>query len=713
MATALDTHEYSGFRLQLSDPEYIKIHGFDIARRLSVMVNRSPDATDVHELVLRARENRQYFGSLAPVIDSLVRQQGLFPYLEADSLSFSDRFAYEAHRPDNFDPSIVFHKVQARVYYLLLRGISVALSAPTSFGKSLVIDALIASGKYKNVAIVVPTISLIDETRRRLVERFGRNFTIITHASQTPGQRNIFVVTPERVPDIVGIERVDFFAIDEFYKLDPGQEPERSPALNEALYRLLSKGAQFYLLGPNIEGVPSAFRDKFPCQVIRTDYATVITEVIQLDVPDDHRLDKVVELCETLVEPTMIYCASPDSARAVVKALSEKSKRNKKVSPVLQDAMQWAANEYHPEWGVVTALGRGIGLHHGKMPRALNQFMVRSFDSGDLNTLVCTSTLIEGVNTQAKNVIIFDHTIARRKLDYFTFSNIKGRSGRMKIHFTGRVYVFDDPPVINLPEVDIPLATQTATASDSLLIQLSDKDLSEDAKARIRPFFEQSLLPMAVLRANRGIDPSAQLRLAEFIRNNATELWTSLSWTIPRSDQLYTACELIWDYLVPSNTKDHGAVSSSQLAFKIDRFRSAQNVKDLIEAEINNGERSSDPDTAVEDTLDFLRYWAGYHFPRYLMALNRIQQSIFADVDLPSEDYSNFANQVENFFAPPGIAALDEYGIPLQTALKLSAMLGSPDDLDSALEALRHLKVEEASLGPFEHALVEDAKRYI
>ena len=92
--------------------------------------------------------------------------------------------AYEAHRPENMDEKLVFHRAQAHVYNLLMSGENVALSAPTSFGKSLIIDAAIASGKYRNIVIVVPTLALIDETRRRLTQKFGDDFKVITRSSQ-------------------------------------------------------------------------------------------------------------------------------------------------------------------------------------------------------------------------------------------------------------------------------------------------------------------------------------------------------------------------------------------------------------------------------------------------------------------------------------------------------------------------------------------------
>src|SRR5207253_2807435 len=107
-------------------------------------------------------EQRASFGSAAVVLDALVRQVGLFPYLTPRELGTSDQIAWELNRPANMPEEIVFHEPQTRVYRSLLEGNNVVLSAPTSFGKSLVTDAVIASDKFKNILIVVPTIALID-----------------------------------------------------------------------------------------------------------------------------------------------------------------------------------------------------------------------------------------------------------------------------------------------------------------------------------------------------------------------------------------------------------------------------------------------------------------------------------------------------------------------------------------------------------------------
>src|SRR5439155_22674093 len=114
-------------------------------------------------------------------------------------------------------------------------------------------------------------------------------------------------------------------------------------------------------------------------------------------------------------------------------------------------------------------------MRHGPLPRSLPQSVVRAFNSGALRYLVCTSTLIEGVNSKAKNVIVYDNRVAKRRFDFFTFNNIKGRSGRMFEHFVGRVFLFNDPPQEEFPFVDIPAFTQSASTAESLLIQLEDR----------------------------------------------------------------------------------------------------------------------------------------------------------------------------------------------------------------------------------------------
>src|SRR5690606_27973433 len=138
----------------------------------------------------------------------------------------------------------------------------------------------------------------------------------------------------------------------------------------------------------------------------------------------------------------------------------------------------------------------GIGVHHGRIPRSLAQFVVRCFDEEELETLICTSSMIEGVNTKAKNIVVLDNKINRSKYDYFTCNNIRGRAGRRFRHFVGHVYLFHESPSPELPFVDIPAFSQSDEASDSLLVQLKHEDLTPSSRDRLKPVWSQQALSL-------------------------------------------------------------------------------------------------------------------------------------------------------------------------------------------------------------------------
>jgi hypothetical protein len=695
---------------RLAEPVNINGDGFAILQALCSYVSTPDTEHRAHDVLLRALEHREAFGEAAVVLDGLVRQVGLFPYLEPDELGLADNIAFEFHRPLNMDEDgVVFHRVQAQVYTLLMNGDNVVLSAPTSFGKSLIIDAIVASGKYQNIAVVVPTIALIDETRRRL-SRFSNQFKIITHNSQKRGDRNLFIMTQERILDQPNIEPLDFFVIDEFYKLQPRHEDsERSYLLNEAFYRLYKTDAQFYLLGPNIRGLDLSLAERLQFRFIKTDYKTVASDVRHVDAEDDD-IDALVGLCSSLNEPTLIYCSSPARVRAVATALLELGR----TEPALKSAVDWIGEEYDPDWLFAKALARGIGIHHGKLPRTLSQFVVRAFNDGLVRFLICTSTLIEGVNTKAKNVIIFDNKIARRKFDFFTYNNILGRSGRMFQHFVGHVYIFHAPPADELPFIDIPAFTQPDDAPDSLLMQLDEQDLRPAARERLAKLSRDGELDLETLRMGKGIDPAAQIELAHEIRSNLGRYWPLLNWTaFPTWGQLQSVCNLIWDFLVRDARMRAGVVSGNQLAFRVNQLRQQGGASSLIKAALLQRPPDKTADDVVEEAIDFLRSWANFHFPRYLMAVDRIQRAVFSKAGRRPGNFSFFAAQVENWFIDPAIMALDEYGIPIQVGQKLAALLRPDGDLDLVLGRLKQLKVNQLPLTDFERSLLEEALQYI
>jgi hypothetical protein len=688
----------------------LKDKAFVVLRALCELVSATEEDPNVSDLILRALEHRDTFGPSAEVLDGLLRAQGLFPYLAESSgeLSGRDAMAFEFHRADNL-PEIVFHRPQASIYYKLINRHSVALSAPTSFGKSLLIDAVIASGVYKNIVMIVPTLALIDEARRRLSERFSPTWKIITHPSQAPRERNVYILTAERVIEFEDFPEMDFFILDEFYKLSPNQHDDRCTTLNQAFLKLLKKATPFYLLGPNIRDVvPEALKDRQRCEFIVTDYKTVASDTFFVD-PGKDDISALVALVKELRDPTLIYCKSPPRARQVLKALLDAG-ISYEVPEGITPATSWLADHFHPEWSVIKGLRAGIGIHHGKLPRWLTQYQVRLFNDEALRLLICTSSLIEGVNTRAKNVVIFDKKIGTSNFDFFTFNNIRGRAGRMFEHHIGHIYLFHQPPKEQLPIVDVPAMTLDESASDALLLQADPDELAAGPRSRLDKYFGQKDLSVHVLRANADIDPARQLKLARELRSNLQLYHSQLYWkAFPTRQQRSALCDLIWNHL--QERSGGGVRSSAQLSLRIGRLGETTDIAKMIQLELSNAAYVHSADEAVDNVLDFLRHWVSYNFGRYALAVDRIQRDVFESERLPAGDYSFYVGKVQHLYSDPACAALDEYGIPFQLAKRLEHRLAGDGNLDVTLEKLKNLNA--MLIDPFERELLREAQSHL
>lgn len=153
------------------------------------------------------------------VLNQLIRITGLFPYLQLENASWDQKFVHDAFAVDVGNRSATLHREQSSVLSKLLSGRSIAVSAPTSFGKSFIIDAFIAAKRPSNVVIIVPTIALMDETRRRLYKKFSREYGIVTVPDTTLSERNILIFPQERAFGYLNkIDKIDLLVADEFYK---------------------------------------------------------------------------------------------------------------------------------------------------------------------------------------------------------------------------------------------------------------------------------------------------------------------------------------------------------------------------------------------------------------------------------------------------------------------------------------------------------------
>ena len=172
---------------------------FDIMHEINDCINEGK-VDNARNLVIKAladigKNNKKF----PPVLNNFIRSVGLYPYLNLDAASWQEKFVYESFKVDVGGENVTLHKEQSSLLKKLIDGKDIAVSAPTSFGKSFVVDSFIAINKPKNVMIIVPTIALTDETRRRIQKKFSHEYKVITTTDAELGKKNIFIFPQEEL----------------------------------------------------------------------------------------------------------------------------------------------------------------------------------------------------------------------------------------------------------------------------------------------------------------------------------------------------------------------------------------------------------------------------------------------------------------------------------------------------------------------------------
>jgi hypothetical protein len=125
----------------------------------SILNDNDREAESALEIAIRlleARRNGQMPKDCVDAVEYLAEECGLYPYINIERFSYLTQTIIEAHAVQ-LDEKLYLHSKQMQILLWLLDGDSVVLSAPTSFGKSLLVDAFLASKRPHTVLVILPT----------------------------------------------------------------------------------------------------------------------------------------------------------------------------------------------------------------------------------------------------------------------------------------------------------------------------------------------------------------------------------------------------------------------------------------------------------------------------------------------------------------------------------------------------------------------------
>lgn len=369
----------------------------------------------------------------------------------------------------------------------------VSFSAPTSAGKSFIITQWIVDFIRRHpgatVVYLVPTRALISQVETELgqlvrdaaLEHVATSSLPLARSVRS-GRTNILVLTQERLyilltalPDLV----VDALIVDEAHKVGDGH---RGVLLQQVIERVarMSNGAKVIFASPMTSN-PELLVDDAPVGQRRSSFTsqqvTVSQNLLWASQVARHPREWTISLClpsHRLTLGTIKLGATPSSPTKRLSFIADTLGRARagnivyvngaadaeKVALQLYDLrgpkrdvtsnervsalIDIARRTVHPEFQLAHVLARGVAFHYGNMPLLIRSEVERLFSQGVLHYLVCTSTLIEGVNMSCRSIFVRGPTKGRgQPMTAEDFWNLAGRAGRWGREFQGNIICVD------------------------------------------------------------------------------------------------------------------------------------------------------------------------------------------------------------------------------------------------------------------------------
>lgn len=652
-----------------------KLTNFNDSFHLANEISRENDS----EKLISVIENWEYVNpSTKPIFSDLIESFGFYPYLkELDTLNTAASMRAEFHKSANLinshNEKVTFHLEQKVLEEKISLKQNLLVSAPTSFGKSLLIEEFVARKEYQNILIIQPTLALIDETRKKL-KKYDDHYNIVVNTRQNISDNNIFILTSERVLEIFPkISEIDLFIVDEFYKISSHKNDDRASQLNIAFYKIMLTSPQLLLLTPQIDDVSREFIAKYQLEFYKTEYSLVNQKIRKIEYTGSKEI-ALFNLLESLKEPTIVYVQSPNQAvNLAEKYVNYLAKiDNNRFFPLFE----WIDENISKNWILKTFLKNGVGLHNGQYPRHIVNSQLDYFNDGLLDVIFATTSLIEGVNTVAKNIVVYDMKKGAKhglqSLSHFDYNNIKGRAGRMMKYYTGNVFIFDNPPNKQKETIDIPIIEQDETLKSEVLINLNEEDIKKEKKKEYASLVENLDKDLVSIFKNNYFNIENQKKLYYYLRLN-NDILDVLIWDTPTPSHkvLLKTFEVINHYLDGNKGESHKFWAQKCQQVKINNLKNAIYSETQYQKKHSNNKTKTDieiENISIAIIFNFIKNEAKYEIPKKLGILESIVNYLSLD---KKASYSSFIALLEHEGLDEKLGVLLDYGVPSSALRKI------------------------------------------
>jgi replicative superfamily II helicase len=224
----------------------------------------------------------------------------------------------------------------------------------------------------------------------------------------------------------------------------------------------------------------------------------------------------------------IIYC--PGINKAITYALDFAKNKGKKDNQELITLAKDIKNEVHRDYYLADLIPKGVAYHIGYLPSTIKMRIEELYREGLIETLFCTSTLMEGVNLPADNLFVTDYKIGRGRMSAIDFKNLIGRVGRIEYNLYGNVFLMRPEEKIK-SEIFIELLKEDIQEQKLSVVT----ELSNNQKVKIVESLVKGDVQLTQYPKNQTVEEYSLMRkftgilLRDIMQSNKSLVWKEFS----------------------------------------------------------------------------------------------------------------------------------------------------------------------------------------
>lgn len=434
---------------------------------------------------------------------------------------------------------VYFNKFQRNCWNLMQDSsqTQISISAPTSAGKSYVlatwVKELLESQDQGLVIYVVPTRALINQVYNDFLSILDKEIDInivpIIDDIKVNG-KNILIFTQERLNIFLSSncrDKISVLIVDEAHKIGDGI---RGIYLEQAIMscKFYNPSLRIIFASPFTDNPEILLDNIDTAKVYKNNLITVNQNLIWVEQNKNEKTwevylnylgyknklggftykknnasgsKRLVEVALNITNDSfgnLIYVNGAAEAERIAQDIYRSISSNIFYEDV-EELIEFSKSEVHKDFLLAKVLSKGIAYHYGNMPLTLKSEIERLFSENKLRFLICTSTLIEGVNLACRNIFVRGPKKGKHHLMEATdFWNLVGRAGRWGKEFQGNIFCIDSNiselwdggcPPINKTKIHINRLSQQNFFSVSEILDFIRSD-DHFAECRSKPQLE-------------------------------------------------------------------------------------------------------------------------------------------------------------------------------------------------------------------------------